>query len=160
MLSLVTLLAALAAAPSAGPATLVSTAEINAALAQMPPGKNVFDKPLKTVDAGPYKVTVVILRRIPKEGSPERGLTHERVTEVYQIISGSGMLESGGTMTNTSPVDLTSEAAGPSTRGDIEGGENRPMGPGDVAVIPPGIPHRFSKLDGTITYIVTRIEAH
>jgi hypothetical protein len=28
-----------------------------------------------------------------------------------------------------------------------------------VVVIPPGLPHRFSKLDGTITYLVTRIEA-
>ena len=42
----------------------------------------------------------------------------------------------------------------------IEGGESRVMAPGDVVVIPPGLPHRFSKLDGTITYLVTRIEAH
>jgi quercetin dioxygenase-like cupin family protein len=33
------------------------------------------------------------------------------------------------------------------------------MGPGDVAVVLPGVPHRFSQLDGTITYLVTRIEA-
>jgi hypothetical protein len=26
-------------------------------------------------------------------------------------------------------------------------------------VIPPGVPHRFSSLEGTITYLVTRIEA-
>jgi mannose-6-phosphate isomerase-like protein (cupin superfamily) len=101
----------------------------------------------------------VILRRIPKAGSPDRGLTHPKVTEVYQIIKGSGTLETGGTMLNTSPVDLTAQAAGPSVRGDIKGGESKHMGPGDVAVVLPGVPHRFSQLDGTITYLVTRIEA-
>jgi mannose-6-phosphate isomerase-like protein (cupin superfamily) len=159
MLGFLTLLAAVSAAPSAAPATYVTTADIEAALAQMPPTKTTYDNPIKTVDVGPYKVTIVILRRIPKEGSPDRGLSHERVTEVYQIVSGGGTFETGGTLANTQPVDLTSEAAGPSTRGDIEGGESRRIVPGDVVVIPPGTPHRFSKLDGTITYLVTRIEA-
>jgi len=62
-------------------------------------------------------------------------------------------------MLNTSPVDLTAQAAGPSVGGDIRGGETRHLRPGDVAVILPGVPHRFSSLEGTITYLVTRIEA-
>jgi hypothetical protein len=33
------------------------------------------------------------------------------------------------------------------------------MAPGDTVVILPKVPHRFSHLDGTITYLVTRIEA-
>jgi mannose-6-phosphate isomerase-like protein (cupin superfamily) len=159
MLSTLAFLLAIIAAPSTNPATYVSTAEIDAALKQMPPDKTTYDKPIKTVDAGPYKVTIVILRRIPVEGKPDSGLVHERVTEVYQIITGAGTLESGGTLTNGQPVDLTSEGAGPSIRGAIEGGESRHIGPGDVAVIVPGVPHRFSKLEGTITYLVTRIEA-
>lgn len=140
-------------------ATYVSTAEIDAALKAAPPEGQTYDKVIKTVDEGNYKVSIVILRRIPKAGSPDRGLTHPKVTEVYQIIKGSGTLETGGTMLNTSPVDLTAQAAGPSVRGDIKGGESKHMGPGDVAVVLPGVPHRFSQLDGTITYLVTRIEA-
>lgn len=140
-------------------ATYVSTAEIDAALRAAPPEGQTYDKVIKTVDEGNYKVSIVILRRIPKAGSPDRGLTHPKVTEVYQIIKGSGTLETGGTMLNTSPVDLTAQAAGPSVRGDIKGGESKHMGPGDVAVVLPGVPHRFSQLDGTITYLVTRIEA-
>lgn len=159
MLGLLTLLAAVSAAPGTAPVTYVSTADIEAALAQMPPGKTTYDKPIKTVDVGPYKVTIVILRRIPKEGTEDSALSHERVTEVYQIITGAGTFETGGTLMNGQPVDLTSEAAGPSTRGSITGRESRRMEPGDVVVIPPGVPHRFSKLDGTITYLVTRIEA-
>ena len=136
----------------------VTTSDIEAALEQMPAAKTTYDKPIKTVDAGAYKVTIVVLRRIPGP-TPDTALVHERVTEVYHILSGSGTFETGGTLSNGKAVDLTSEAAGPSTRGTIQGGEERPIGPGDNVVIPPGVPHRFSHLDGVITYLVTRIEA-
>ena len=145
-------------ATNSAPATYVTTAEIDAALQQMPPNTTTYDKPIKTIDTGAYKVTIVILRRVPGK-TPDSALLHDRVTEVYQILTGAGMFETGGTLLGGKPVDLTSEAAGPSIRGTIEGGETRRMGPGDVVVIPPGVPHRFSKLEGTITYLVTRIEA-
>jgi mannose-6-phosphate isomerase-like protein (cupin superfamily) len=77
---------------------------------------------------------------------------------VYQIISGSGTFESGGTLTDAEPDDLTLQMAGPSMRGAMHGGEQRHVGPGDTIVVPIGLPHRFSKLDSTITYTVTRIE--
>ena len=145
-------------ATNATTATYVTTAEIDAALQQMPPNKTTYDKPIKTVDTGAYKVTIVVLRRIPSD-TPDSALLHDRVTEVYQILTGAGMFETGGMLVDGKPVDLTSEAAGPSVRGTIQGGESRRMGPGDVVVIPPGVPHRFSMLEGTITYLVTRIEA-
>ena len=141
------------------PSTYVTKAEVDAALKEMPATSFTYDKVLKTVDEGNYKVSVVILRRIPRAGIEDTALSHERVTEVYYIISGSGTFESGGTMTNSSPYDLTAQAAGPSTRGTIAGGETKPIGPGDSVVILPKVPHRFSHLNGTITYMVTRIEA-
>jgi len=146
------------AGASFAPSTYVTTAEIEAALKEAPAGGVVFDKVIKTVDAGGYKVSIVILRRIPQAGKEDSALSHEKVTEVYQILTGAGLLETGGELTKTSPVDLTLQAAGPSTRGVLVGGESRRMGPGDVAVILPGVPHRFKKLEGTITYLVTRIE--
>jgi len=145
-------------ATSSAPATYVTTAEIDAALRQMPPNTTTYDKPIKSIDTGAYKITIVILRRVPGK-TPDSALVHDRVSEVYQILSGAGMFETGGTLVEGKPVDLTSEAAGPSIRGTIQGGETQRMGPGDVVVIPPGVPHRFSKLEGTITYLVTRIEA-
>ena len=143
---------------SFSPSTYVTTGEIEAALKEAPAGGLVYDKVIKTVDAGGYKVSIVILRRIPEAGKEDSSLSHERVTEVYQILTGAGVLETGGELTKTTPVDLTLQAAGPSTRGVLQGGEIRRVGPGDVAVILPGVPHRFKKLDGTITYLVTRIE--
>ncbi len=141
------------------PGTFVTTAEVQAALKEMKPDATVFDKVLKTVNEGDYKVSVVILRRSPKPGVEDRGLSHDTVTEVYTILTGSGVLESGGRQEKTSPTDLTLQAAGRSTRGDIVNGKSQKMGPGDTVVILPKVPHRFSHLDGTITYLVTRIEA-
>jgi mannose-6-phosphate isomerase-like protein (cupin superfamily) len=156
--ALVLVLALSMQTPKLAPASYVTTAEIEAALKEAPPNGRTFDKVIKTIDAGGYKVSIVILRRIPVAGSEDSGLLHTKVTEVYQMISGAGTLETGGTLKNTTPVDLTEQAAGPSLRGTIEGGESRRIAPGDVAVILPGVPHRFSKLEGTVTYLVTRIE--
>ena len=137
---------------------LSGTAEIDTALRQCLQIPRPHDKPITTIDTGAYKVTIVILRRVPGK-TPDSALLHDRVTEAYQILTGAGMFETGGTLVEGKPVDLTSEAAGPSIRGTIQDGETRRMGPGDVVLIPPGVPHRFSKLEGTITYLVTRIEA-
>jgi len=145
-------------AANAATAAYVTTSDIDAALRQMPPTSTTYDKPIKTVDTGAYKVTIVILRRIPGK-TPDSALVHDRVTEVYHILTGTGTFETGGTLVDGKPVDLTSEAAGPSIRGTIQGGESQPISPGDNVVIPPGVPHRFSHLDGTVTYLVTRIEA-
>ena len=142
------------------PGTFVTSAEVAAALKEMKPDASVFDKVLKTVNEGAYKVSVVILRRTPKPGVEDSGLSHDTVTEVYTILTGSGVMESGGSQTGTSPTDLTEQAAGMSTRGKIVGGKTQKMGPGDTVVILPKVPHRFSHLDGTITYLVTRIEAN
>jgi hypothetical protein len=69
----------------------VTTADIDAALRQMPANGTTYDKPIKTVDTGEYKVTIVILRRVPGK-TPDSSLLHDRVTEVYHILTGSGTL--------------------------------------------------------------------
>src|SRR5258708_19694922 len=93
-------------ATNATTATYVTTDEIDAALRLMPPTKTTYDKPIKTVDAGAYKETIVILRRIPSE-TPDSSLVHDRVTEVYQIITGAGPFETGGAFVAGNPLDLT-----------------------------------------------------
>src|SRR5258708_2985273 len=102
------------------PATYVTTAEIDAALQQMPPNTTTYDKPLKTIDTGAYKVTIVILRRVPGK-TPDSALIHDRVTEVYQILTAAGTFETVGTLVDGKPVDLAAKATGPSTRSTIHG---------------------------------------
>jgi uncharacterized RmlC-like cupin family protein len=51
--------------------------------------------------------------------------------------------------------DLT----GPSTTGaSLQKGESRRVGPGDIVIIPAGVPHWFSAVDGAIDYVVVRID--
>jgi mannose-6-phosphate isomerase-like protein (cupin superfamily) len=143
---------------SARASDYVTAAEIEAALKTAPPESKTYDKLIKTIDAGGYKVSIAVVRRLPQSPSDTSALVHKQVTEVYEVLKGSGPMETGGVLTNPQPYDLTSLAAGPSLRGGMRGGETRRIGPGDIAVILPGVPHGFGKLDETITYLVTRIE--
>jgi len=89
---------------------LSGTAEIDTALRQCLQIPRPHDKPITTIDTGAYKVTIVILRRVPGK-TPDSALLHDRVTEAYQILTGAGMFETGGTLVEGKPVDLTSDPA-------------------------------------------------
>jgi mannose-6-phosphate isomerase-like protein (cupin superfamily) len=85
---------------------------------------------------------IVVRRR--KDG-PNNASVHDDVTEIYNIVSGSGTFVTGGAF-----ASATDRTAG------IKGGASRHMQAGDFVVLPPGTPHWFSKIDGTITYVETR----
>jgi len=92
------------------------------------------------VDAGTGQI--VVRRR--QEG-PNNASVHDDVTEIYNIDSGSGTFVTGGTF--ASAQDRTA---------GIKGGVARHIEAGDFVVLPPGTPHWFSKIDGSITYVETR----
>lgn len=91
---------------------------------------------------------LVIRRRL--EG-PNNASVHtaegdkQDVTEIYQILDGSGTYVTGGTM-----PDPNNRTAG------ITGGESHDVKAGDFVVIPPGTAHWFSKINGHITYVEVR----
>lgn len=119
---------------------------------------NVVDQPIKAMDiATPanHRASLAMLRRTKEETT---ALIHDRVTEIYQIVEGSGTLVTGGKLSDAKPTDLTRLNAGPSQTGVHQGGDSRRVGPRDVIIIPAGTPHRFSTLDGPITYLVYRFE--
>ena len=53
--------------------------------------------------------------------------------------------------------DLTRTAPDLVRSTSIKDGETRKVGKNDVVVMPPGTPHWFSQIDGTITYLEARI---
>jgi mannose-6-phosphate isomerase-like protein (cupin superfamily) len=145
----------LAAEQSAASATYISGEEIAAALEQSI-AENVIDRPVGAADVpGGHRASLAILHRTKPETS---ALIHERVTEIYQVIEGSGTLMTGGSLDDAKPTDLTRLNAGPSQTGAHRGGTSRRVGPKDVIIVPAGTPHRFSQLDGPITYLVYRFE--
>jgi mannose-6-phosphate isomerase-like protein (cupin superfamily) len=85
----------------------------------------------------------IVVRR--RQEGPNNASVHDDVTEIYNVIGGSGTFVTGGTFAN-----LQDRTAG------ISGGVPRHIETGDFVVLPPGTPHWFSKIDGSITYVETR----
>ena len=70
----------------------------------------------------------------------------------------SGTLVTGGSLEDPKESDLTRVNAGMSHTGVHRGGESRKVKVKDVIIVPAGMAHRFSELDGPITYLVYRFE--
>jgi mannose-6-phosphate isomerase-like protein (cupin superfamily) len=125
------------------------------------------DQQLKVVDIGKYNVGVGVLHRgATRVGTSAaagvNGLSHNQITEVYYILSGTGTLVTGGAMANprAEPPDGTTVKVlvGPSMSGPFQNGRSRKVGPGDVVVIPPGVPHGFSEIADHIDYLSVRVD--
>ncbi len=141
-------------------ASYVTSAEIQSTLKGVP-ADSATDTPIHTVDAGKLNVGVAVVYRSAK--ASQSAVAHDNVTEVYQILEGTGTLMTGGTIIDAAGAASTNHDAagpsGPSLRGTgLRGGETRRVGPGDVIVIPPGVPHFFTQIDGVIKYTVVRAD--
>lgn len=147
--------AAPASAQVMPPGTPVSAEEIEAFRDKARAG-NIVDQLMKEVDVAGHRVAVAFLRRVKPETN---GLVHSHVTEIYQILSGTGTLVTGGSLKDPRPNDLARVAGGTGFSGVHEGGEARVVGPGDVVIVPQGTPHRFSVLDAEILYLTYRFDS-
>ncbi len=154
MLSILALLLSLSANQTQSPAVFISKDEHEATLKEQIT-KNVVDQPIKATEVLGGKASVAMLHRSKPEVS---ALIHDYVTETYYIISGSGTIVTGGSLGTPKPTDLTRVNAGMSQTGTRMGGESRKVKPGDIIIIPAGLPHSFSELDGPISYLVYRFE--
>ena len=140
------------------PATAISAAEIQALMGPRKP--NTLPN-IRVVDAGGHNVGVGVLYRA--EGQTQNTAVHFKVSEVYHVMKGSGTLVTGGTVLNpktraADSIEVTRED-GPGVTGTaIQGGVNHELKEGDVIVIPAGTPHWFSKINGSIVYLVVRID--
>ncbi len=126
-------------------------------------GKALGLAPAVAIRAGDDRIMVDVLRRAG--ATAEGPVVHEVVTEIYNIIEGSGQIELGGTITDPKPMRSGPGGAptnpaniGPSQNGvAMTGGTLHAFGPGDQIVIPPGVAHRFFKLDTPVVYSVVRV---
>ena len=144
-------------------ATVVHSREIRASLERAKPGA-LSDAMLRVVPVeSKYNIAVAVVRRSRISGHPPTGaFVHDDVTEVYQIIEGSGVLVTGGKLRSGKPVTggkILSEI-GPSSQGKgIVGGTRTSVGPGDIVVIPPHTPHGFVEISTKqIVYTIIRVD--
>jgi mannose-6-phosphate isomerase-like protein (cupin superfamily) len=157
---LTTLFALSAADTKPTSATYIIRDDVQSTLKRMPPN-SVTDQQVRVVDAGRQNVGIGVVHRSAQ--TAQNAVEHDRVTEVYHILAGSGTMVTGGTLVNPQRRPSNDAAlrqlTGPSTTGaSLQKGESRHVGPGDIVIIPAGVGHWFSAVDGSIDYVVVRID--
>ena len=141
-------------------ATDVTKKEIETVLASMDGG---IDRQIKVIDIGDANLAVGVLHRSgtePAGSTAVRGLVHNRVTEVYYVLSGGGTLVTGGDVSGrrdfSADAPITTELVGPSFGGTSQGGDTRQISAGDIVVIPAGVFHAWSHISDHVTYLSIR----
>ncbi len=77
---------------------------------------------------------------------------HELDTDIVYVLKGSATLITGGT-----PVGGKTLAPHEVRAPTVEGGETRRLAPGDVVIIPSGVPHWFQEVDAPFDYYVVKV---
>lgn len=122
------------AAQAADPTGFAGGADVQAQvrdmLAAMKPDQGFMWRPL--VRDGSNVAAIEIWKK------PGRPAVHPDQAEYAIVLEGAGTLISGGTL-----VDATAKKPDLVEGSRIEGGATRTLGPGDVILVPAGVPHGF-----------------
>lgn len=117
---------------------------------------------------------------------PDAAHSHGIWSEVFLIKQGSGVVETGGVITGDVTTDAATHGAlfvdadgqrrepteeelqakaaaaarraaqGDQAGSDIEGGIQHEVGPGDLVLIPAGVPHRWLRIGEPVVYLVVK----
>ena len=115
----------------------VTAADLAAIVAKQPKDRNGNQTFLQLA---PYNVNMEHRVNIPQNAS-----VHDKEAELFYIIDGGGTIVTGGKL--TSPTKNGDNSTGPG----VEGGTARKLSKGDFVLVPEGVPHWFSKVDGELT---------
>ena len=77
---------------------------------------------------------------------------HTRDTDIAYVLQGAATLVTGGTAVGLKEIG-SEELRGSA----IEGGDTRQLAPGDVVVIPNGVPHWFKEVKAPFLYYVVKV---
>lgn len=136
--------------------SVVVTAEDIATLKAKMLANKTLDVPMRMVDAGGHNVGVSLVYRLKGDGNAP--VIHDKVSEVYQIIEGSGTLTTGGKIVDAKRRG-ESGGNGPGLAGTaMAGGVDRKVKTGDVIIIPAGTPHKWSSVEEFMLYTVVRVD--
>jgi len=139
-----------AQAQQASVPNFLSADEVRAAIAkaehEIKPGQPTLSTPL--IAAIGYTA------RLEYRQSVGPAAIHEGDGELFYVLSGSGTFVVGGALLKGEP-----RPGGNLSGTGIAGGESRHIGPGDFFVVPAGVPHFFSAIDGKLVLISLHLPA-
>jgi len=121
--------------------TMVSAADVQAMIAKAKSERKEGQALLaqSMIQLAPYNVS------LEYRSAVANAAVHETEAELFYVIDGSATLVTGGKLTN----ETRTNAANLSGKG-IEGGMSRRVAKGDFIMVPEGVPHWFSAIDGTV----------
>ena len=116
--------------------TYVSAAAVAAAVAKLP-NEPMGSVPLLKI--GQYNVNIEHRRNL------QTASVHDKDAELFYVIDGSATLVTGGTL-------IDGVRTGDNLRGKgIQGGTPQKMSKGDFMMVPAGVAHWFTEIQGTVT---------
>ncbi len=146
-------------------ATYIPREEIDAYL-ERAPGRvvnSVSDQQVREVDVGKSHVAIGVVYRDGVQAEGSAVAEHDLVSEVYYILEGTGTLVTGPDIVGWQPRPATNVNVrllnGPGGNGaSIRNGETHELKPGDVVIIPAGVGHWFTKVNGQLRYLMVRVD--
>ncbi len=143
-----------------GGSTIMTKEEVDATLQQglanLATGRTVSDIVMRHISVGEEHMGVSVVQRSKVEANGvETGIAHVNLDEIYYIVAGEGTMITGGEFVDKQTN--VSSLLGPMERGEIRGGVLQKVKPGDIAIIPKGMPHGWHEMTtDTISYIIFR----
>lgn len=125
---------------------------------------NVIDQQMRSLDVGKAQVEIALVHRGKLDAPAPRSVaTHDLVSEVYYILSGSGTNRTGPDVVDPQRRPPDDRAVrllnGPGANAtDMRNPAEHELTAGDVLVIPAGTGHQFTRIDDHITYLMIRVD--
>ena len=110
--------------------------------------KAAFEKGMPLIEVDDYKI------HASRREGPGMAEVHELDTDIVYVLEGSATLVTGG-----EAVDAKTTAPEEIRGTSIRGGDSREIQPGDVIVIPGGVPHLFQSVSAPLLYHVVKVRA-
>lgn len=142
-----------ASATSTSPVHYYSKQRVDAGCASTTGGDMLYNG-----DGGTRNFTLMMGART----APGVGEVHMKSTDVIYVVKGSATLVTGGKLSGVEGNTVNPSAGKPipndEPRGQsVVGGESRQVAAGDVIIVPNGVPHQFSEVEGPFCYHLIKI---
>ncbi len=125
-------------------ATVITAADVAAAIAALPPDRvsanGTFVERQDPGDMFAYRIAV------DRRRTPQRANAHAGEAEVWSVVDGSGAITTGGRLVETIQDGKVVGRV-------IEGGVTTPVAKGDFVVIPEGVPHYITEANPHVIFV-------
>ena len=129
-------------------ATVITAADVAAAIAALPPDRvsanGTFVERRDPGDTLAYRIAV------DRRRTPQRANAHAGEAEVWAVVDGSGAITTGGKLVET-------RQDGKLIGRVIEGGVTTPVAQGDFVVIPEGVPHYITEANPHVIFVAIEL---